>query len=627
MATAFAVFCATDGSLTFYNRDSVPTAGSEFEGKIASNVYTGFGNTSYDSLNRQPWYSQMQSIQKVSFTSELKTFKPTNLDQWFEGATNMTTFDGTNLDTSDVTSMNGMFYYCPKLTSINLSNFNTSNVTAMAAMFYGCSALTSLDLSSFDVSNVIYMQEMFYDCSALVSLDLSNFNASKVQTMDSMFCGCSELTTLNLNGFRASSVTIMTGMFYYCSKLTSLDLSSFDTSNVTTMSHMFNSCSSLTTVNLSSFNTTNVTSMIAMFYECNNLESLDLSSFNISNVTYLAAMFDGCINLSTIYVSNQWSVNPAATSKNMFNSCTSLVGAVPYDSTKTDAAMANFITGYLTEKIIQMLINDTTLYNIADKIRILTGTTNTMTPSEMIATLDNVELGVDTTDATATPDQVAAGATYYAGGEKKEGTVYTIGSNLDGFGELTASDDRITLATSFDEPTLFPSGTKHNVKAYLNKFGDATATDVANGKTFTSKAGLMVVGSHVCPTVADLTADADASAGDIASGKTAYVDGVKVTGTLVPAEGKFSKSTGSATWSKDGTISIPAAKNCIVYAYCTSESITMPIIALINNGSLTILYNGASFISATITLSGTTLKCSRTSSGSYTYAYEVYKVV
>ena len=34
----------------------------------------------------------------------------------------------------------------------------------------------------------------------------------------------------------------------------------------------------------------------------------------------------------------------------MFNTCTSLVGAVPYDSTKIDKTMANYTTGYLTYK-------------------------------------------------------------------------------------------------------------------------------------------------------------------------------------------------------------------------------------------------------------------------------------
>ena len=34
----------------------------------------------------------------------------------------------------------------------------------------------------------------------------------------------------------------------------------------------------------------------------------------------------------------------------MFQNCKSLTGAVPFDSTKTDATMANYTTGYLTYK-------------------------------------------------------------------------------------------------------------------------------------------------------------------------------------------------------------------------------------------------------------------------------------
>ena len=37
-------------------------------------------------------------------------------------------------------------------------------------------------------------------------------------------------------------------------------------------------------------------------------------------------------------------------SENMFNNCSSLKGAVSYNSTKTDISMANYTTGYLTYK-------------------------------------------------------------------------------------------------------------------------------------------------------------------------------------------------------------------------------------------------------------------------------------
>ena len=34
----------------------------------------------------------------------------------------------------------------------------------------------------------------------------------------------------------------------------------------------------------------------------------------------------------------------------MFSYCPKLIGAVPYDSSKTDASMANYETGYFTLK-------------------------------------------------------------------------------------------------------------------------------------------------------------------------------------------------------------------------------------------------------------------------------------
>ena len=58
------------------------------------------------------------------------------------------------LDTSNVTDMSYMFFYCSRLTSIDLSSLNTSKVTDMSAMFYGCSSLASIDLSSLNTSKV-----------------------------------------------------------------------------------------------------------------------------------------------------------------------------------------------------------------------------------------------------------------------------------------------------------------------------------------------------------------------------------------------------------------------------------------------------------------------------------------
>ena len=142
----------------------------------------------------------------------------------------------------------------------------------------------------------------------------------------------------------------MGGMFYKCSSLTTLDLSNFDTSKVTNMNTMFTGCSSLVTLNLSNFNTSKVTDMGGMFALCSSLINVDLSSFDTSKVTAMNQMFREDAKLKTIYVSDKWNVGNVTNSNSMFSQCNSLVGAVPFDSSKTDASMANYTNGYLTYK-------------------------------------------------------------------------------------------------------------------------------------------------------------------------------------------------------------------------------------------------------------------------------------
>ena len=326
------------------------------------------------------WYTDKDnnSLYEISIGSENGSVEAnTNGSGMFAYLDNVSSLDLSGLDTSNMTSMTHMFYNSSKLVNIDLSEFKTSKLLYFNNMFNGCSSLVNLDLSSFDTSKISNFSNLFKDCTSLKkinlssfdthsatifaftfmncqsleNLNLSNFNTSKVTTMSGMFYNCSSLTSLDLSNFNTTNVTSMgSGMFYNCNKLTSLDLSNFNTSKVTDMSDMFNSCSSLININLSSFNTINLTNMYSMFYRCSALSSLDLSSFNISKVTNMYKTFMLCSNLTTIYVSDLWSTSSVTNSNNMFGNCTSLTGTVPFDSTKTDATMANYTNGYLTYK-------------------------------------------------------------------------------------------------------------------------------------------------------------------------------------------------------------------------------------------------------------------------------------
>ena len=326
------------------------------------------------------WYTDKDnnSLYEVSIGSENGSLEAnTNGSGMFSYLDNVDTLDLTGLDTSNMTSMTYMFYNSNSLKSINLSNFNTSKLLYANNMFNGCTSLESLDLSNFNTSKVTNFSNMFRDCQKMKEINLSNFDTSSATTFANLFHNCSSLTTLDLSSFNTNKVTYMGSMFYNCSSLTSLDLSNFNTSNVINMgygmfynckslkeldlsnfdtkkvidfSDMFNGCSSLENIELSSFDTTNATNMVNMFYNCKSLKQLDLSSFNTSKVTNMSKMFLQNNEINTIYVSEKWNTSNVTSSSLMFHSCTSLVGAVPFDSSKTDISMANYTNGYLTYK-------------------------------------------------------------------------------------------------------------------------------------------------------------------------------------------------------------------------------------------------------------------------------------
>lgn len=161
------------------------------------------------------WNSEIKKATSVVIDDSFKNYPLASCSGMFKEFKNVITITGLgNLNTSNVTSMRGMFDYCFNLQTFDIDKLQTASVTDMANMFYNCKSLTSLDVSHFETGAVTDMSAMFKAIGdKITSLDLSNFNTQNVEDMNNMFAYINMLETLDLTSFNTSSVKNMNRMF------------------------------------------------------------------------------------------------------------------------------------------------------------------------------------------------------------------------------------------------------------------------------------------------------------------------------------------------------------------------------------------------------------------------------
>lgn len=182
------------------------------------------------------------------------------------------------------------------------------------------------------------------------------------------------------------------------------------------------------------------------------------------------------------------------------------------------------------------LQSDSSNFGNASAADVAKGKTFTSTAGLKVTGTHECASGIDTSDATASPSDIAKGKTAYVNGEKITGTVTAVseGQGLTGSSIVYNSNNGapiIGLKYTRNADTMIMKDVPITHFAQAQNFGDATEADVVSGKTFTAKGGVKLTGTHECQSGVD-TSDATATASDLAEGKTAYVNGEKITGSV-----------------------------------------------------------------------------------------------
>ena len=267
--------------------------------------------------------------------------------------------DTGNWDLSGVTTMEAMFDSCTKLKQLNSTNWDLSNVTTLRRTFYNCIGLETLDVSNWNTSNVTSMAHTFQNCTSLTELNLTNWNTGKVQTFASMFSSSSsnagnmKFSVLDVSNWDTSSATDISYMFYGCGYITELDLSGWDVSNVTTMFHTFADCFKMETYNFSGWDTSHLEIMDGIFNSNRGLKTIDVSDFDTQNVWDFDQLFDGASALQEIIGMNQWDTSSGKDFRQVFTGTKLVV----LDLSSFDMSSASYV-----ENMINSNSELTTIY-------------------------------------------------------------------------------------------------------------------------------------------------------------------------------------------------------------------------------------------------------------------------
>lgn len=374
--SAKAIYCEANTTL-YFTYDDEPyntfTAYEQLDGNTPTEIYNNISPTGYTGFISRvlsqsnvatPWKNYCDAITTLNFLDNFKNWKPQKLDYYFMLMKNLTTIvGGSNVNTSELTSLTNTFAICESLTNLDeLATWDVSKISEFIGTFRNCSALTNISaLKNWKLDSATKLEYTFFSCKSLTNLDdLSEWDVSKVYELDHTFGSCSSLLNVDaLLNWDTSSLTDFYGTFNTCTSLTNVDgLKYWDTSKAENIAYVFNCCYALENIDgVKNWNTSSATNMEYTFNLCRSLTSdalMAIKDWDVSKVQLFYFFLAQCSSLTNLDALSEWQTTSAEDLSYIFArnyGLTDIKGLAKWDVSKVITMAASF---YYCESLLSL---------------------------------------------------------------------------------------------------------------------------------------------------------------------------------------------------------------------------------------------------------------------------------
>lgn len=183
-------------------------------------------NTVFTSCNIDGWFSEFKYLKKLD-VSGCSFPLASSAKEFLENNTELEEIDLTDVDMSNVESIQSFFKNCYSLYKIDVSFLSKcKGLTDISNLFENCRSLYGiLGINDIDVSHCKLICNAFANCTSLTDLDLGNWEPDRCYAFDYLFFNCSNLQRLDIHNFKF-------GLHQYTEEVSHYNMFNFDKNNL-----------------------------------------------------------------------------------------------------------------------------------------------------------------------------------------------------------------------------------------------------------------------------------------------------------------------------------------------------------------------------------------------------------